>query len=69
MAIAVSAAGMVVQKKGGCVPDFVSYVYFLCMHCLQCHFRSKRKLGLQIYFCNGPSCECPVQIPVGYFLC
>jgi len=52
MAIAVSAAGMVVPKKGGCVPDFVSYIY-IYMHCLHCHFRSTRKLGPQIYFCNG----------------
>ena len=64
-----SAAGMVVPKKGGCVPDFVSYIYiyvyiYICvyiythiyayMHCLHCHFRCTRKLGPQIYFCSGP---------------
>jgi len=27
MAIPVSAAGMVVPKKGGCVPDFLSLIY------------------------------------------
>lgn len=63
------------SEEGWLCPRFCVIYIFLCMHCLHCHFRSTRKLGLQIYFWNGPrgslkrALECQVQILVGYFLC